>query len=346
MLAGMIASDNMAEVLRGIAQRRLQGVLEISQPDNQVRIYFSQGRIVDLQSGAGRGPSALADTLKAAGNLSPDFGVQPKRYADLYDEVCRSAHGREPMDHASFQAVLKQQVLEGLYQLDLSVSAPYLFRVQMVDIETDLAPSISVGQLLLDLAALPSEARRCASVFGAGAIITVAGINAEFRSGEEESLYRCIADGASLPELARRSMLSSFYLHTLLLGLYDRGLITVRAQQPVEAPHEFRGASPLLEEGAEVLPAEPLSRPVDAALSQGDAPVIGDSSGGEAPALGCEAAEAEAQSDLRLRGMGVLNARLLHQNWVVHVVVFLFLLSAMFAPLFCWDQVFAKFGKF
>jgi len=327
MITGVINSDNIPQVLRGISQRRQQGVLEVNFAEKRVDIFFMQGKVVDVQMSDRDHVLEVLETLQHGGCVPEEFVLEATTYEELQEQLKPAG-----VDEAVFKRVLKHCVLDRLYRLDFHSGAYYNFKAQMVEGSRSVLPAISVGQLLLDLVSLESERSSFESIFPPHARLTRAMPAASFVSDEEAVVFEKVGDGGSVADVAERTMLSRFHFQEALLALHERGVIRVTGntgeRAAVDVNFDVSGIVEALEQSAreDILTGFNLER-------SGDRPV--------------EAADEEAEpggySELRMQ-LGFLSARLLQESAVPHVLVYVFLAAALLMPVLYWGGIFARFG--
>src|SRR3954468_12737548 len=102
MHSGVVTTENLGEILRGLSQRRRQGVLEISRGSSSTRISFVAGRIVDV-SVDGRSPiEDVTEALRGADIVGQDFEIAPEAtYSDLFAKINRLPAGTDTETFAS-----------------------------------------------------------------------------------------------------------------------------------------------------------------------------------------------------------------------------------------------------
>ena len=234
MRSGLLTRESFSEVLRSISQARRQGVLSVGVDENSLEITFSQGRVVSAAQ-VGRTTSRVVweFLLRGYPELASQLDEPPDHLGALFEGLVQLAEAETPWrvdfwTPATFAALVKHAMLEQLYALDLSQSAHYELKLGNSLIrEKEFLPSISVGQLLLDLVGLEESRTRLSELYQGGQLISAqrsAGINPEL-TVDEERLLELLQEPISLECLGQRSLLSEAYFLECFLALHDRGMI-------------------------------------------------------------------------------------------------------------------------
>lgn len=333
MQSGVINSENVSQVLRQISQRRQQGVLEISSGGSTHNVSFISGKVVDVQEGTS-GPEQLYHALVDGGLCQEGTTSFPDSYSELYTTLESEGVFKRAVEEEEFRNILRQQILDRLYSIEFQQGVFYQFRVQMVEVDKDLAPSISIGQLLLDLVSLDSEEERFQKAFPIGAKVEAVDQAVHSFSEEELKLLTILAYGScDVDLLKRKSLLSRYHFQEALLSLFEQDCLLVElpgSSMPADGGTPAGASSGVVPGGG-----DPLAE-AEALLSElGPVRVPGE-------AKEEEGEEAEAQSGKvspvpNNFGLGVLNARLLQASWVIHTLTVLFVMSLLVLPFFSWS---------
>lgn len=347
MESGVINRENLSSIFRAVSQRRRQGEFQIVQGEEQTKILFFQGKIVEVINNAKLPAMEVAELLDRAGLITLPAGSNFETYAALFDKL-NSLSAGEPVDEVLFKRAIKHRVLNGIYALEALSGAYYTFKVQMVDYERDFAPSISVGQVLLDLVALANEAGRFNSTFAPSVVVQPGQAPDQPLSDDEKIVVELIGAGLSVEELRSRALLSRYHFQDVLLGLLDRGVIAVQA-----APVQKSVADKLTSQ--ELLSA--LDRSIDQAFQEESGLVQAEESftrgwtKADQPPSAAAAAEAPA-AEMEIAAPSVLRARLINWNtllvqqiWVPRMLAIIFFLGALLLPLFFWHSLYWYFAK-
>ncbi len=152
MQAGIVTAENIAQILRGISQKRRHGTLEVHAGDNTLEIYFYQGKIVNLRLQGIPLARMVAKRLAARETIVARPWIEE---VEVFAELAqRMKDAGEDVAPELLAMVLQQQALELLYALEIVGGSFYHFRVEMVEAPADGELQLSVGQVLLDLVAL------------------------------------------------------------------------------------------------------------------------------------------------------------------------------------------------
>ena len=333
MQSGVLSADNLPDLLRGISQRRRQGVLEVHGSEGVTSVRFVQGRIVEVIAPQLTPIQEVVQWLSLAGYRVGDVkSYQEKYYSELLERLVRdqaSADGgvsSKPITQEVLSGIIKHRILERLYALDVGAGSMYSFKVQMVETERDFSPSISVGQLLLDLVELASEREEFTALFPVDSYAKIANADAA-DTDDERSVLTAINAGAVLDDVAARSLLSSYHLRHALLGLLRRGAITVQ-----EAADLKNGA-----------PTGAGQRNITAVVDR-DAAGPGSGRGDEGATLGALVEEPEVSVAKSSTSIGMLSAKLLQNSAVPSVVGFVILVCGTLAPFLFWAGLLSRFA--
>jgi len=246
METGVLNEESLSSIFRAAAQRRRNGVLEITYPDRVFNIYFNKGKVVEAYQAGVNAVDSIVVLLKAAGYLPQGFTTTALGYNELFLACADLPPLKGIITEVLFRRVVKHRVLNELYSLELQGGAYYTFRMQMVESDKDFSPSISTGQILLDFVSLATDRERFVTMFGPDTLV-FKGQFGEGLSEEETVIFEELspfqegseAKGRRVAELHRFTMLSRFSLQDTLLGMYERGAIAthdgVVALSPVSA---------------------------------------------------------------------------------------------------------------
>ena len=335
MESGILHGEAFATVLRSISQRRRQGVLEIEEENATRRVFFVQGKIVEVLNGDTPPALEVAERLRAAGLINSVEGLPTSTYSGLHEALVGQGLGGA-IDLEVFRRAVQHRILDSLYSLNTRSGASYRFSVQITDYEKDLAPAIPAGQILLDMVALQAEAERFAEAFQPGTTIHLASADTVPQGEEEEILCALVEQEISIESLRAKSLLSAYTFQETLLNLYDRGVVTSGA--PIE---ESPGVGKLL--GEDALSA--LDSAIDRTFGGN-----GVSEDAEQEDLG-EISEAAPPLDVFASFDAGMNARLrmwsalaLQKAWIPGALAYIFALAAILLPVLFWQGLVAGFG--
>ncbi len=314
MESGVINEDSFSNILRSISQRKKNGVLEITLTEGQLSVSFVKGKVVEVQR-ADESPAAeVIKRLVASGWLPQGMEFSVQDYAEAARLIKTLQLPRGALSDELFRRAVKQRILDLLYDLDAALKlgggAYYVFKAQMIVVNEDFSPSISSGQILLDLVSLKQDQSRFLEAFSAGEMLR-RGDNGEGLSEEEELVWKELADGgASIEDVARRSMLSRFHLQDALLGMLERGVIVRGGASAVQTQ--------------KVLASEPPT------ASSAASPELTDSPATPAATIAGVASVA-------------LHVRLLQDVRVPYVLMVIGLAAGILAPLVFWGEIWGEF---
>lgn len=356
MQTGVITQDNLADVLRGISQRRRQGVLDIAAGCGTYKIYFVQGRIVDIAVPDMTPVQDLVTWLTRGGYPCQPWEMYSEHtYAELNVRLQDEFGSAVPLEPEVLRLAVRHRILERLYHLELGPGALYNFRVQMVSPENHLSPSISVGQLLLDIVEMEGEAESFRTQFSAHSIVGPTGSIADLNLPEEEErILKVIHDGCSVEELEVRSLLSSHAFRHGLLELRAHNMIAVRGTAPESEAAPGGEIGEYLDSSIDAAFAVDLSDDFDLDVQGPEAPVkpaVNVSSRAAAnPMLQEEAMElAEIEVGVPVRPtwrsiVAPLSAQLLQSTLVPGLIATAFLVMALIFPLISWTPILSFFA--
>lgn len=346
MHTGVSSQESLSQVLRNISQRRRQGVLELHFGDRVVHVHFVQGKIVELAERGSAPAQEIANILVAANLLSPQFAAGINSYQDLLLplQVGAASAGTTPKELV--KRAVRHRILSKLYLLDLDSPALHSFDSTMVEYQRDFAPSISVGQLLLDIVALHSDRSKFLSIFGSNMLLSRGEAEPTSLSEEEMLLHSLLAQAQDLDSLRLRSMLSEYAFQDALLRMHEQKHLTLH--QAESSGEEFldekllnhldAAIDEVFEDEGFSIPAQEQSAPQSQVASEA------------APELSIlrDGATDTDRSAFISRGikrrLALASARALHMHWVPAFVMALFLLSTLLVPLFLWHRVFEAFA--
>lgn len=380
MQSGVITPENLGQVLRELSQKRKSGVLGITVGECQWQLKFVRGRVVDMLNGSEPPLTGLAQRLQRAGYIEGDVGeflstlpasLEGERYQTLYHVL--------NMDQEAFKLAVKHQVLDALYTLDLQQGAYYSFKMQMVEFDKEYCPSLSVGQLLLDLVELPVELERYTSTFSDDDFIVRTPGDPAPLSAEEQAVFDLIEKASSLDELFAQSMLSQFHFLEAVLALYDQGAVAITDSESTHSAGSdesgTQGGVDLsmvddlvaaledsidssfeealaesddhenVEERSEVTPDLKLVKTSAPLVEAGSTAGVADHEDEQIliDEVSAEEFDEDVQISFRNR-TDLLNMRLLHSQLVPLLVLSVFMMVAFLAPLFYWGRLISLFA--
>jgi hypothetical protein len=356
MEVGIATEEGLTTVLRQIGQKRRQGVLELVSPERHVEILFVQGKIVEVLSQGEDVSKAALTRLKEAGIVPPQWVYDSQEGGEPQDQSYRAlflalVEAGVPLDEDLFRNTIKQCVLDRLYQIDLSGSARFQFRVEMVEYDREFSPTISIGQVLLDLVALPSNRERFEKLFPESAHLAVkrTEVPEGVLTAEEKLIYAALSEPLPVETLQKRVMLSRFYFWDGVLSLFERGLI---ATCSVDASAHSKDSPPLREliqsvvvSGAEAETligaiADMATQPVEAIPAE--------------LSLRSEEPQQEERENSASAPQELVPSRIRSERWslrvlesaaAVQVVGILYILACLTVPWFTWSHILEYFAQ-
>ena len=225
MESGVLTVENFPVLLRGISQKRRQGVLEITQGEKVARIVFVQGKVVELVHDNLAPAQELALRFREAEIIPPGEDRREESYRDLFLALQRARPGA--VSEPTFKRAVKHRIIDCLLRLKLDSGAYYEFSMQMVNYEREYAPLLSVGQILLDMVDFQNVAGEFKSQFPECAVISPRGAEEGGLSEDEKTICSALGDGLDLARLRARSLLSCYSFESSMLSLSRRGVISV-----------------------------------------------------------------------------------------------------------------------
>lgn len=352
METGVVSSENISNLLRGISQRRRQGTLEINYPDTKFQIFFVQGKVVDLAQQGVSKVSEIIQCLKDAGYLDPSLNVSAQSYTELFKNLEAQ---QVAVQQDLFSLVVKHRILDRFYALDMSHGAYYTFDVQMIEYDRDFCPSISVGQLLLDLVAMNTDAPRFNSLFGEDVIVVRSDVGSSALSEEEQVLMHHIEDGIRIADLRRRSLLSRYHFQEALLALHERGLIGTRRDsngvhngKNIEAENLLPNLDEMIDVAfaGDFVEVQSETMPVRETIENKPS-IVGQSSGQTAGLSNNISTPMEVKRVVRSMGvtsrLHLLSAKALQGTLIPRILCWLIIIAASCLPWITWANVFDGF---
>ncbi len=266
MQTGVIGSHNVSNVLRGIAQKRQQGVLHIEYQERSVSLYFVQGKIVEVREEGLIPAQEIVQALKSAGLINVNTVIEANTYTELVETIKKITRTREELDEAVVRRAIRHRVLDKLYSLDFSREVPYTFDLTLIDVEREYAQSISVGQVLLDMDALLSQSVEFQAHFPAEMfVVRLDRTKPALETAEEDVIWDAIGKGSSTEELKSHALLNRLLFQTTLLEMLGRELIAVQSTPEIAPVPAAEESAPVREISPSLVGAvggtEPLTTP-------------------------------------------------------------------------------------
>jgi hypothetical protein len=200
MQTGMINIDNSAQILRSIAQKRQNGSLEIIQGTEKINIIFSNGKIIDAFLESENTVARAARRIEMVGETGSE-------------EILRT--------------VVKHDVLNFLFDINLNINSTFTFNNYMPQFEEEYSANISVGQYLLDKAAFEPEFKRFKERFPDDCVILKLEPEEVELSEEEQIMYESMPERSKLEDLMQESILSRYHTILTLLLFREKGVIEI-----------------------------------------------------------------------------------------------------------------------
>jgi hypothetical protein len=234
--SGIINSKTCDEVLMGLSQKKKHGTLEVTIDSQIISLRFFSGRITEVREDDFPMAHSVAQMLKEAeviSSLPEGREFETFNELELYLHETGARFNREGLRNTA-----KHFMLEVLYGMDLDKGGYFTFRAEMVNVEKDYIPTISVGQFLLDRVAIYSEEEQFFTLFPPQCIIHLAGMQPDSLIPEESRVVWILnAKGPQeLQRLKVLSLLSEYAYQEMLLKLYREGTIEVTFPQSESTP--------------------------------------------------------------------------------------------------------------
>lgn len=368
MEAGVVTEESLQTVLRQIGQKRRQGVLVLTSPEGKLSLWFHQGKAVEASRADAPSPAEEVLSWLAGAQMVPEgFEWKPVKppssedggeasafdagaYREFYLELAKAG---ATIEAELFRRVVRQRVLEQIYRINLSGNAVFTFYPQAVSIDREFSPSISVGQLLLDMVALPSNRARFGELFPADGWVGRTDVPEGVLTIEERIVYDALTSPCALGELSARTMLSEFHLIDALLALYERGLVT--AQQDPIRPSSLSVRDMMHHTVMRSVEAGMLVETIQRSASGTPSAVVRGVNGTHKQpsqlATPSQPAHTPAQKELPDTEEGVpaaqrrLSLRLLESAAAVQFLAVVYVLLAFSLPWVAWGELFSFFAQ-
>lgn len=336
MFSGVLSGDNLSQTLRDISQRRRQGVLEVGVLDQKYELLFVQGRVVDLHKNGHNLCEEIVQCLKR-------IGVVPENWEDYdasisFRELYTVINAKGFLDDEDlFKSILKHRLLDQLYGVCTANSGYFSFRVRMVEYDKELCPSISVGQLLLDLVAFETDLPKFKEIFKEDLRAVADRSKPSSLSEEEKLIVGLLHEPLKIADLRARSILSAYHFQETLLSLRDQKVIALGDEHSAAAELGFD--------------LDSLSSSLDSVIDESFGVSSDDASMGSEPAaqplvdgggslssIGSHSVSNSQTVSVRKQqawraGLEAVQAQLLKQNWVPYGIVLIFFVCALLGPL-------------
>jgi len=340
MQTGVLSSENLADVLRGISQRRRQGLLEINSHDEVITIKFVQGRVVEATTSRTSPFEETAEWFIRAHypvNLANHTVTSYPELATVLLQQCREAF---LITEDQIREVIRHRILDRLHKLEVGSGTFYSFKVQMIDYDREFAPSISIGQVLLDLVELSTERDEFHDRFADDSYLRPTGAPVSGLGHDAESVLRTIGKGCSLLEAQARSLVSAFHFRHTLLELASNSIISIGDGITSDTPSAMAlDLDSFLDES--------VSSAFGADLN-GDNIAVRDDTTESLQDLVESSEEEEGWDDegsaIQVSYLQACSAQLLQNTLVPRLVALGFLILAAISPFLAWTKVIAAFA--
>ncbi|RMG41833.1 MAG: hypothetical protein D6719_07715 [Candidatus Dadabacteria bacterium] len=355
MQSGVINSDNFSQVLRGLSQRRRQGVLEINYGDSNIALEFYHGKIVEVLDYENNQYEEVHRILLNAGYVNDASLPILKNYSELFVYLSENCCEDGFLDEEIFRRAVRSRLLNRLYQLDFTTNAFYSFKTRMVEVDHDFGASVTVGQLLLDQVALDSDREKFEEYFSDATVITSNPVQELALSDEEGIIYNMAKTPVTVAEVKRCSLLSAYHLQDSLLAMLEKGIISIDVKELSslhgETLNQDLNVDALLDTFEDAIDEsfQQVSKNIEEVLGHvGPAPSVVErditSIETEGEVVEHHPHDAVVQHTPARVKLLALNARMLQMNWIIDVVVFIFLAAALLVPMLFWENIFRYFG--
>lgn len=217
--------EDFTQNLRSLSQKRKQGTLELNIADKQAHILFVAGKVVEFFYFGSNPVIELAQNLLQAGFITNSDlqGAWSQSYSQLYTNISAK------IDPETFRLAIKHRVLNHLYRLNQTIINAQSFKTQMIDLDKQFSPSISIGQLLLDFVALSDDAENFNATFRSEEIILKVKDHPSL-TAEEKLICTCLGSENKLEVLQTKSLLSTYHFREALISLLQKGVIAKQAK--------------------------------------------------------------------------------------------------------------------
>ena len=332
MESGVVTTESLSQLLRNISQRRRQGTLSVRSAKHEVRVLFLQGRVVSVADTRISESAAVEERLRRAAFMASDRPTGLSSWAEILAAVGQKVGAT--LATQVVQRAYRAEMLDRLYALNAESGAVFNFSSHMVEYEKDLAPNISVGQLLLDLVALESDGAQFEKIFPGDRLVSRNPSVDAAVSEEEGEILQQLTQETSVADIWGQVLLSRYHFMEAMLSLHERGLIS--AGERVPSTTNPVGATPAFGEDIFAMLDKSIDETVAAEVDEDPAPTV------ELPPLGVAAAAPQVQGFRE--SLSMISARWLQSSAVPSSITWLALAAGMLAPFTLWWHVFEFFG--
>lgn len=233
MLSGIIDSENYSQVLRSISKQKGQGILSLRFPHGSIDLFFVRGKIIDVIK-------EWDNRLERFGNFIAGYSgverllVAGDDFSTIWSGLSEQISGK--LTQEIFRKIIEAYVHNDLMEIDWGGGALYEFKTQSVPYQTEFNPSISVGQLLLDLAWYQANFSRFQQLFPTGSLLQ---LSSNWQSlGNDNELHQLVAcelvEPIAIEQLKYRLYLGDCKFSEVILDLFDKGLVVTPISSPVQ----------------------------------------------------------------------------------------------------------------
>jgi hypothetical protein len=233
MLQGVINNNNIEEIFRGISLKRKQGDFEIDFGESKYRIFFINGKVVDIEKIGSSTVEEIVNLYCNAGVLTEVVcqeivSVENISLKELYNRL--TAFG---ITQEGFKFVVKHNILQKFFQIDLQLNGIYSFTMGTPLVDKEYMPSIATGQLLLELVSFRSLMETFHQTFPKNALVVKAAnkdsltVSNHIANLNERSriVYSLIEERSDFYALKAKSFLCDYYYFDALITLEKLYLI-------------------------------------------------------------------------------------------------------------------------
>jgi hypothetical protein len=203
---------------RSIAARRDSGFLVYSIEGDSLSFLFYQGKLVDGQRGGASVVDELQVRMQTAGVLST---------VEVFREYSTIAASLGSDGARIVRFFLEHLLLDLIFQLQKYVDGECRFDPRVVSFDRDVAPSISIGRILLDIVALQEDPHLFRSNLPVGSVVRMVAA-ADPDSPLQGAIERGLrGSDCTIEELKEHSGISQYDYQEVLLEMLESGQLEV-----------------------------------------------------------------------------------------------------------------------
>ncbi|HMO01965.1 MAG TPA: hypothetical protein PKD37_01395 [Oligoflexia bacterium] len=251
MKQGVIDYNSIAEIIRGISSRKHNGELRIEPNDHLVTLLFFKGRLVDVIDSKADSTAQLLDKLAQLGySTPPDRDIQGLTFGSVVQMVFTI---NEKLTAEKLTEIFKELILDRLTAIDLSVGKLFEFENKVVEFEREFAPQLMVGQILIELDIVRTDAKKFAEDFPGDKLLQIEKealriYTNPFKPIEEQIIDLLIGGPLPVSILRSRTIASLGGFISAIQSLCAKGLLVVPDQniaqnKSAEISEEVAGSS-------------------------------------------------------------------------------------------------------